>query len=64
MPTEELIPIGTRVKILSVPHEAREHKALLVGYTFRVIDCDFGNYYLSEPFGYTFWGYHLEVDNG
>ena len=57
----ETIPIGTKVLVKAVPYEAAEHFDMLVGYVFRVIDCDFGNYYLSEPFGYTFWGYHLEV---
>jgi hypothetical protein len=57
---ENHIPIGTRVRVLSVPYEAVKHFEMLVGYIFRVVDNEHGNYTLSDPFGYTFWHYHLE----
>ncbi len=55
-----MIPIGTKVLVRSVPYEAQVHFDMLEGFIFRVVENEFGNYRLSDPFGYTFWDYHLE----
>ncbi len=56
-----MIPIGAKVLVKSVPYEAQVHFDMLEGFIFRVVENEFGNYTLSDPFGYTFWDYHLEV---
>jgi hypothetical protein len=56
----DTLPIGTKVRIISLPYEAARHFSLLVGYVFRVVDNAHGNYTLSDPLGYIFWHYHLE----